>query len=68
MTTSEEEIEVIEGEQALAEQLIGEVTEKIEELGKQRERLVVLSTVFTRSLKDLRENPVQSALAIESDE
>jgi len=68
MPSSEEEIEVIEGEQALAEQLIGEVTEKIEELGKQRERLVVLSTVFTRSLKDLRENPVQSALAIESDE
>ena len=68
MPSSEEEIEVIEREQALAEQLIGEVTEKIEELGKQRERLVVLSTVFTRSLKDLRENPVQSALAIESDE
>ena len=68
MPSSEEEIEVIEGEQALAEQLIGEVTEKIEELGKQRERLVVLSTVFTRSLKDLRENPVQRALAIESDE
>ena len=68
MPSSEEESEVIEGEQALAEQLIGEVTEKIEELGKQRERLVVLSTVFTRSLKDLRENPVQSALAIESDE
>ena len=68
MPSSEEEIEVIEGEQALAEPLIGEVTEKIEELGKQRERLVVLSTVFTRSLQDLRENPVQSALAIESDE
>ena len=68
MPNSEEEIEVIEGEQALAEQLIGEVTEKIEELGKQRERLVVLSSVFIRSLKDLRENPVQSALAIESDE
>mgnify|MGYP003679538410 CR=1 FL=1 len=68
MPNSEEEIEVIEGEQALAEQLIGEVTEKIEELGKQRERLVVLSSVFIRSLKDLRENPVQSALAIESEE
>tara|TARA_R100001443_G_scaffold54255_6_gene65756 strand:- start:10692 stop:10898 length:207 start_codon:yes stop_codon:yes gene_type:complete len=67
MATSEEEIEVIEGEQALAEQLIGEVTEKIEELGKQRERLVVLSTVFTRSLKDLRDNPVQTALDIESE-
>ena len=62
MPSSEEEIEVIEGEQALAEQLIGEVTEKIDELGKQRERLVVLSSVFTRSLKDLRENPVQIAL------
>ena len=67
MATSEEEIEVIEGEQALAEQLIGEVTEKIEELGKQRERLVVLSTVFTRSLKVLRDNPVQTALDIESE-
>ena len=67
MATSEEEIEVIEGEQDLAEQLIGEVNEKIEELGKQRERLVVLSTVFTRSLKDLRDNPVQTALDIESE-
>ena len=68
MATSEEEIDVVEGELALAEQLVGEVTEKIDELGKQRERLVVLSSVFIRSLKDLRENPVQSALAIESDE
>ena len=68
MATSEEEIDVVEGELALAEQLVGEVTEKIDELGKQRERLVVLSSVFTRSLKDLRENPVQSALAIESEE
>ena len=67
MPNSEEEIVVIEGELALAEQLIGEVTEKIEELGKQRERLVVLSSVFTRSLKDLRDNPVQTALDIESD-
>ena len=62
MATSEEEIDVVEGELALAEQLVGEVTEKIDELGKQRERLVVLSSVFTRSLKDLRENPVQIAL------
>ncbi len=68
MATSEEEIDVLEGELTLAEQLVGEVTEKIDELGKQRERLVVLSSVFTRSLKDLRENPVQSALAIESEE
>ena len=62
MATSEEEIDVLEGELTLAEQLVGEVTEKIDELGKQRERLVVLSSVFTRSLKDLRENPVQIAL------
>jgi KaiC/GvpD/RAD55 family RecA-like ATPase len=62
MATSEEEIDVLEGELALAEQLVGEVTEKIDELGKQRERLVVLSSVFTRSLKDLRENPVPIAL------
>ena len=67
MATSEEEIDVIDGELALAEQLIGEVTEKIDELGKQRERLVVLSSVFSRSLKDLRDNPVQTALDIESD-
>tara|TARA_Y100000356_G_scaffold116612_1_gene106279 strand:- start:644 stop:850 length:207 start_codon:yes stop_codon:yes gene_type:complete len=67
MPNTEEEIVVIEGELTLAEQLIGEVTEKIEELGKQRERLVVLSSVFTRSLKDLRDNPVQTALDIESD-
>jgi len=62
MATSEEEIDVIDGELALAEQLIGEVTEKIDELGKQRERLVVLSSVFTKALKDLRENPVPIAL------
>tara|TARA_Y100001938_G_C7918910_1_gene343394 strand:+ start:503 stop:709 length:207 start_codon:yes stop_codon:yes gene_type:complete len=67
MPNSEEEIVVIEGELTLAEQLIGEVTEKIEELGKQRERLVVLSSVFTKSLKDLRDNPVQAALDIESE-
>jgi len=62
MATSEEEIDVIDGELALAEQLIGEVTEKIDELGKQRERLVVLSSLFTKALKDLRENPVPIAL------
>ena len=62
MATSEEEIDVLEGELTLAEQLVGEVTEKIDELGKQKERLLVLSSVFTRSLKDLRENPVQIAL------
>ena len=62
MATSEEEIDVLEGELTLADQLVGEVTEKIDELGKQKERLLVLSSVFTRSLKDLRKNPVQIAL------
>ena len=62
MATSEEEIDVLEGELTLADQLVGEVTEKIDELGKQKERLLVLSSVFTRSLKDLRKNPVQNAL------
>ena len=62
MPNSEDEIHIIGHELALANKLIGEVTEKIDELGKQKERLLVLSSVFTRSLKDLRKNPVQIAL------
>ena len=68
MATSEDEIHIIGHELALANKLIGEVTEKIDELGAQRERMLVLSSVFTKALKDLEGNPVQSALAIESEE
>ena len=68
MPNPEEEIAVIEGECELAENLIKEVTAKIEELGSQRDRLVVLAALFTKTLKNLRDNPVQIALAIESGE
>ena len=68
MTDSKEETTIIEGERDLAESLIKEVTAKIEELGCQRDRLIVLAALFTKTLKNLRDNPVQIALAIESGE
>ena len=68
MPSPEDETEIIDGELALAEQLIDEVGKKIAELSEQRDRLVVLAALFTKTLKNLRDNPVQIALAIESGE
>ena len=68
MSGSKQEIDILKGEKDLAEHLIKEITEKVEELNSQRERMVFLSDLYTRSLKKLREGPVHSVLVVESEE
>jgi oligoribonuclease (3'-5' exoribonuclease) len=64
MPDSKTEIGVIESELEEVGKILGSIDEQMTGLRVQRDRMVILSGVFTKSLKDLKSLPEQLELPL----
>jgi len=64
MPDTKAEISVIESELQEVEKILGSIDEQVVGLNVQRDRMVILSSVFTSTLKELRSLPEQMELPL----